>query len=87
MHVHPLDCYYTVFLHSGVQTDAYNHLIRHIVLSSGVVTTLAGQAGLSGSTNGIGTNAMFYYPNDIAMDAACTVLLVVSCFGVTLDAA
>jgi DNA-binding beta-propeller fold protein YncE len=46
--------------------DTYNHLIRQIVLSSSAVTTVAG-AGSSGSTNGIGTNAKFYYPTGVAI--------------------
>jgi DNA-binding beta-propeller fold protein YncE len=47
--------------------DTDNHLIRQIVLSSSVVTTVAGVAGSSGSTNGIGTNAKFYYPAGVAI--------------------
>ena len=35
-----------------------------------VVTTLAGQAGNPGTLNGIGTNTQFYYPYDVACDAA-----------------
>ena len=54
-----------------------NHLIRLLVLSSGVVSTLAGQAGSTGSTNGIGTNARFRYPWGIALDAAGTFAVVV----------
>ena len=60
-----------------MQGDNGNHLIRLLVLSSGVVSTLAGQAGSSGSTNGIGTNARFYNPNAIALDAAGTFAVVV----------
>ena len=33
-------------------SDYYNHTIRKIVISTGVVTTLAGTAGSSGSTDG-----------------------------------
>jgi DNA-binding beta-propeller fold protein YncE len=40
--------------------DNNNHLIRHIIITSGAVTTLAGLAGISGSTDGIGSNARFY---------------------------
>ncbi|HEY9899838.1 MAG TPA: hypothetical protein V6D00_11700, partial [Pantanalinema sp.] len=39
--------------------DTFNHTIRKIVLSTGVVTTLAGTVGSSGSTNGTGTAAKF----------------------------
>ena len=38
--------------------DASNHLIRKITPGS-VVTTLAGMAGVAGSTNGTGTSASF----------------------------
>ena len=47
--------------------DFGNHLIRKIVISTGVVTTLAG-TGSSGSANGTGTSASFYYPNGITTD-------------------
>ena len=60
-----------------MQADLGNHLIRLLVLSSGVVSTLAGQAGSFGSTDGIGTNARFYSPHGIALDAAVTFAVVV----------
>ncbi len=47
--------------------DALNHLIRKIVISTGVVTTLAG-TGSSGSSNGTGTAASFYFPTAITTD-------------------
>ena len=48
-------------------TDSENHLIRKIVISTGVVTTLAG-TGSSGSANGTGTSASFYAPYGITTD-------------------
>jgi hypothetical protein len=48
-------------------SDTYNHLIRKIVISTGVVTTLAG-TGSSGSANGTGTSASFYKPYRITTD-------------------
>ena len=48
-------------------TDFGNHLIRKIVISSGVVTTLAG-TGSSGSADGTGTAASFYSPGGITSD-------------------
>lgn len=48
--------------------DTGNHTIRQIAISSGKVTTLAGTAGVSGSTDGIGSAALFYYPGDITTD-------------------
>ncbi len=48
--------------------DFSNHTIRKIVISTGVVTTIAGSAGLSGSTDGTGTAARFNNPHTIATD-------------------
>jgi len=47
--------------------DYYNYLIRKIVISTGVVTTVAG-TGLSGSANGTGTSASFHLPRGITTD-------------------
>ena len=58
-----------------MQADMNNHLIRLLVLSSGVVSTLAGQVGSPGSTNG--TDARFNNPTGIALDAAGTFAVVV----------
>jgi streptogramin lyase len=52
--------------------DTNNHLIRKIT-PEGVVTTLAGSAGVSGSTNGTGTSARFNFPNGVAVDGTGTV--------------
>jgi DNA-binding beta-propeller fold protein YncE len=48
-------------------TDYANHLIRKIVISTGVVTTVAG-TGSVGSSNGTGTGASFNYPTGITSD-------------------
>jgi len=47
--------------------DYGNHLIRKIVISTGVVTTLAG-TGSSGSDDGTGTSASFNNPKEITTD-------------------
>jgi len=47
--------------------DTNNHLIRKIVISTGVVTTLAG-TGSTGSANGTGTSASFNNPRGITTD-------------------
>lgn len=51
-------------------SDTYNEIIRKIIISTGEVTTLAGSAGLSGSTDGIGSLARFGYPYGITTDGA-----------------
>ena len=48
-------------------TDSNNHLIRKIVISTGVVTTVAG-TGSSGLANGTGTSASFSSPQGITTD-------------------
>jgi len=48
-------------------TENNNHLIRQIVISTGVVTTVAG-TGSSGSANGTGTSASFNNPHGITTD-------------------
>ena len=50
-------------------TDYTGQLIRRIDLSTGVVSTLAGQAGVSGSNDGLGSLATFNCPHFIAIDA------------------
>ncbi len=52
--------------------DTENHTIRKVT-SGGVVTTLAGRAGVGGSSDGTGTNALFYQPQGIALDGATNV--------------
>jgi len=53
-------------------SDSNNHTIRKLSLvgTNWVVTTIAGQATLSGSADGVGTNALFYNPSGIVVDAA-----------------
>jgi hypothetical protein len=48
--------------------DTYNHTIRRIVIATGEVTTIAGTAGATGSTDGAGPSARFLYPYGIATD-------------------
>ncbi len=50
-------------------TDYFNSTIRKIS-SEGVVTTLAGTAGQSGSLDGPGTSARFTYPWGVAVDGS-----------------
>jgi hypothetical protein len=46
--------------------DSNNHMIRRVT-AAGVVTTMAGRAQVSGSSNGSGATASFNEPTDIAM--------------------
>jgi sugar lactone lactonase YvrE len=49
--------------------DASNHTIRKIVIATGVVTTLAGTAGVSGFADATGLMASFNFPQGIATDS------------------
>jgi sugar lactone lactonase YvrE len=50
--------------------DTENHTIRKIVLATGQVSTLAGQPGASGSTDGTGAAARFSLPRGVLSDRA-----------------
>jgi len=56
--------------------DSYNNLVRRINVSTGVVTTLAGTFGATGSADG--TPGTLHFPDGVALDAAGAVALVVS---------
>jgi secreted PhoX family phosphatase len=49
--------------------DQHNHTIRKVT-ADGVVTTLAGTAGMSGSADGTGAAARFNQPTGAAVDSA-----------------
>jgi sugar lactone lactonase YvrE len=49
--------------------DTNNHTVRKFVLSTGVVTTVAGLAGNSGSADGLGSLARFNFPSGVAVDS------------------
>ena len=49
--------------------DSGNHAIRKIT-PGGVVTTLAGLVGTSGTNDGVGAAARFYYPEGVAVDGS-----------------
>jgi hypothetical protein len=53
-------------------TDSTDAVIRKITPAgtNWVVSTIGGLAGVSGSTNGTGTNALFYYPDNIKVNIA-----------------
>jgi DNA-binding beta-propeller fold protein YncE len=56
--------------------DYNNHLIRRIVLSTATVSSLAGLALSSGSTNGVGSNARFNYPAGVSFSSDGSYILV-----------
>ena len=49
--------------------DTNNNAIRKIIVASGVVTTVAGQTGVAGSTDGANSQATFHYPSGVAVDS------------------
>lgn len=53
-------------------TDRASHTIRTIVQSgtNGIVATIAGQAGVPGFADGVGTNSLFYFPSCVAVDVS-----------------
>jgi len=55
--------------------DVGNHTIRKIT-AGGVVTTFAGLTGSSGSADGIGSDARFFYPCSVTVDSAGFVYVV-----------
>jgi sugar lactone lactonase YvrE len=63
--------------------DTGNYTIRKIT-PAGVVTTLAGSAGNSGSANGTGTNAQFYEPEGIAVNSAGALIYVADTWNHTI---
>lgn len=48
--------------------DTNNHSIRKIVLSTGAVTTIAGDGNVQGYADGVGTAAHFNFPHGITTD-------------------
>lgn len=61
-----------------VQVDQGNQVIRKIVISTSVVSLLAGKAGSLGYVNGVGSNAFFSNPSTVSLNAAGTTAIVVS---------
>lgn len=53
-----------------------NHMIRKIDLAAQMVSTVAGSAGNSGTTNGVGTAARFNAPAGLVLDGASGTLYV-----------
>jgi hypothetical protein len=49
-------------------TDLWPNLAIRRITPDGVVTTLAGQPGVTGTNDGVGTAALFIFPEDIVVD-------------------
>lgn len=69
---------------ASLQADQYNNLLRRVSLVSGLVTTIAGNAALSGGppnnyghADGVGTASSFMKPTGIAFYGAGTLVVVV----------
>lgn len=50
--------------------DTQNHTIRKIEIVTGKVTTLAGKVGVYGTSDGVGENALFYFPSNLTTDGS-----------------
>lgn len=50
----------------------YNAPVIRMISSSGVVRTIAGKSALSGTSDGTGTNALFYLPWGVVADSSVT---------------
>jgi sugar lactone lactonase YvrE len=50
--------------------DTNNQTIRKVVAATGVVTTVAGETGVTGATDALGALAQFNNPSGVAVDAA-----------------
>jgi sugar lactone lactonase YvrE len=49
-------------------SEPQTNVIRSVVLATGAVTTIAGKANVTGSTNGVGSAASFAGPNGLTLD-------------------
>ena len=57
-------------------TDTFNHRIRKVTVSTGIITTIAGTGATSYSgDNGAATSATLYVPQGVALDSAGNSLL------------
>ena len=53
----------------------YNHRIRKLTVSTGIITTIAGTGTSSYSgDNGAATSATLYYPSGVVVDASGRIL-------------
>ncbi len=57
--------------------DTYNHRIRKVTVSTGIITSIAGNGGTGGFSgdNGPATSASLYYPRGVTLDSSGNVYL------------
>jgi sugar lactone lactonase YvrE len=48
--------------------DTYSNTIRKVIIATGVVSTLAGNAGIAGTTDGVGSAALFWNPRGVIVN-------------------
>jgi len=64
--------------------DTLNHAIRAMNLATGRVSTIAGNPGTPGSSDGTGHGALFYRPENLALDAADELLYISDTYNFTI---
>lgn len=55
--------------------DQWNHRIRKVTVSTGIITTIAGTGSNGYSGNGVATSCKLNYPQDVAVDASGAVYI------------
>ena len=56
-------------------SDYYNHRIRKVTVSTGIITTIAGSDSTTFSGDGgAATSAALWYPRGVALDASGSIL-------------
>ena len=59
------------FLGNVYIADSFNHRIRKVTVSTGIITTIAGTGAISyGGDNGPATSATLRYPYGVSLDAS-----------------
>ncbi|NJO82104.1 MAG: hypothetical protein HC828_04405 [Blastochloris sp.] len=67
-------------------TEVLNNTIRHVVVETGQVTTLAGEPGVRGSADGIGRSTHFWSPNGVTITADGRLALIADANNTTIRA-
>ena len=60
------------FLGNVYIADEYNHRVRKVTVSTGIITTIAGSStsGSYSGDDGPATSATLYYPTGVSLDAS-----------------